>query len=314
MKCVEFKAFNINQYRPKVLLVGNGLFYEDCNWDQLIDDCCSKKNDAEKWKQFGKLIPYTIRASIACDVDDNERWNQYKQKMDELKTICEKDNSYLAKLLELQFDAIITTNYTYQIENSLDKNFTKRSDKYIQNHHFCCTQPKGDSRFLIHSFNRINDCEIWHMHGEARRKSSMVLTHDEYGRFSGEVRKYLAGNANYYHDNSDNLKIKSWIDYLLLGDVYVIGYGADFSEFVFWWMLGRRLREKAGAGAVYFYEPIENTAERNNCAKLYALEKLGVNVLNLGYTFTDKYKDYAAFYHDAITDIDGKMGKGKSHA
>ena len=305
----EYKIFNITKKRPKVLFLGNGLFYNECSWDDFIDDCRCEGIHKDDWDKHKHQIPYTIRAGIACDVKDTNRWNNYKQKTDELKNkkIYQLEHPLLDQLLALPFDAILTTNYTYQIENALNGQFVNRSDRYIQTHYSYCTKDKETSRYLLHSYNRINSHDIWHIHGEARRKSSMVLTHDEYGRLTAEVRKVIKETSNNYEKYQTNLKMKSWVDYFLMGDVYSLGYGADFSEFVFWWMIERRKREVAPVGNFTFYEPEDHRETKNNTAKLFALSASKMNVETLGCTINDKAQDFNAFYKKAIADIKDKI-------
>ena len=311
MKTENLHIYNINESRPKVLFLGNGLFYGDFSWDELIDSYCSDDNK-EKWEQNKDSIPYTIRASIACEDNDVVRWNSYSEKLSNLhktKNIYSADRPFLKSLLALPFDAIITTNYTYQIENHFDPQFCNRSDRYIQKHHSCCTKEKRDSRFLVHTYNSVNGHNVWHIHGEARRKSSIVLTHDEYGRLISELRKELQTDSNRYVECADNLSIKTWMDYFLMGDVYVLGYGADFSEFIFWWMLSRRNREKAQQGQFHFYEAIDLRSGKNNKPKLFALEKFGVSIHDMDCVITDDKRNFDTFYARSIEDIKEKILK-----
>ena len=311
MKHIEGKKFNININRPKVLFIGNGLFYNDCNWDTFIDMCRRNDLDELKWNDNKNNVPYSIKANVACDHNDDKRRNTYIEQIKKLindKEIYNKNYSNLKDLLELPFDAILTTNYTYQIENMLDNNFVNKSDSVLRNTYRCCTKTKRDYTFFLHTFNRVKTKDIWHLHGEERLKSSIVLTHDEYGRLSGEVRKYFQKNGNRYLNFENDLEMKSWLDYLIMGDVYVVGYGADFSEFVFWWLLGRRLREKSKYGSIYFYEPKIEIPNKSNVGKIFALDQSKVNFENLNFVFKDKEDEkYEDFYKAAVLDIKSKI-------
>ena len=45
------------------------------------------------------------------------------------------------------------------------------------------------------------------------------------------------------------------MDAFILGDVYILGFGFDLSEFDLWWLLNRKFNEKADHGHVYYLEP-----------------------------------------------------------
>lgn len=304
--------YDLGVHRPQVLLLGNGLFYDDFSWDEFINSCSINLSENNYQKEINDEIPYSIRANINCDFRDTIRQNKYAQILTNFnneKQIYEKENVLLKELLQIPFDAILTTNYTYQIENMLDSEYVykcnrTKCEKYA--HKYSKSQ---DKKFLLHTFNRVDNHNIWHIHGEERRKSSIVLTHDEYGRICSEIKKYFSDTGDVYNKFYNNFYIKSWIDYFIVADIYVLGYGADFSEFDFWWLLGRRLREKAQVGTINFYAPNENKEKYNNSAILYALILSGINVETMGHEITDQSKDYNGFYKKAISDIKSKIRK-----
>ena len=310
MKYEQQKTFSLRERRPRVLFLGNGLFYHDCSWDQFIDECKRSDLPDSLWNDLKYSIPYSIRANIACDFDDKARREKYIAKLQSMQNdigIYQKQNSLLKTLLEMPFDAILTTNYTYQVENCLDETFVEKSNFQKHSNYACCTQKDGDSKFLLHTFNKVNGHEIWHIHGEARRKSSMVLTHDEYGRLSTEIGKYFHESFGQSMEENEKFTVSTWMDYMIFGDVYILGYGADFAEFDFWWLLGRRRREKSPVGSICFYEPLISKNRSNNASKKFALEQSGVRIENLGFFFDDGYEDYPGFYEAAIQDIKKKM-------
>ena len=135
----------------------------------------------------------------------------------------------------------------------------------------------------------------------------MVLTHDEYGKLSTEIGKYFHESFDHYIYENDEFTISTWMDYMIFADVYVLGYSADFAEFDFWWLLGRRMREKLPVGSICFYEPRISKTRCNNASKNFALEQSGVHIENLGFFFDDRHEDYQAFYDAAIKDIKKKM-------
>ena len=99
--------------------------------------------------------------------------------------------------------------------------------------------------------------------------------------------------------------IRSWLDAFIMGDVYVLGFGYDFSEMDLWWLLNRKKREKAEHGKLHFYSHTEGEESKLSLMKTY-----DADVHDLGYYH--KPKDYKAFYRDAIEDARLRVGS-KEH-
>ena len=144
--------------------------------------------------------------------------------------------------------------------------------------------------------------DIWHIHGELRRPSSIILSHDEYARMVFQILDYNAKRGADYEMLNRNLDFRSWVDYFLMGDVYILGLAIDFSDFDLWWLLGRRLREHAKCGDIIFYEP-EKT---DNHYKQLALKDSEVTVESCGVTINSG-ADYERFYNLAISDIQKRV-------
>lgn len=304
-KYKQYKKFDLTHKRPQVLLIGNGLSRR-VDWKQFIEAVSIK--DIEKYyKDKEPQLPNLILTSTVTDINDSVRQNQYIKSLDDY--IC-NPSEQIKNLLNINFDAILTTNYTYELEYNLKSNYCSITDNTKREMYAKTTESEYDSKYFIHTFNRVSNGElsqdIWHIHGEQRRKSSLVLTHDEYARLMGKIIEYNNKIGNKYDYYYDNLKFKSWIDYFVMGDLYILGQGFDFAEFDLWWLLLRRIREKAKTGKIIFYEP----QNEDNKYKLLALEDLGVKTETLE-CIIDKSKNineqYKYFYDMAIKDIHQKV-------
>jgi hypothetical protein len=251
-------------------------------------------------------------ADIVTDiVDDTFRRNSYAEQFNELHKSL-NNHEILKTLINIPFDAIITTNYTYQIEQQIDNQFIGSSDSVWRKKYACCARSTKtyNAKSTINSFNRVsNDIishDIWHMHGEARRKSSIILTHDEYGRLVKAILDEVEEIGNKYCQHTTDVNFKSWIDYFLMGDIYILGLGMAYSEFDLWWMLTRRMRERAKTGQIIFYEPASNDVNKQ---KHNALTQLGVKCETLGFSIIENDKSginnkiFQEFYSRAIADI-----------
>ena len=308
MKHQIIKHFNINEKRPQVLLMGNGLVYQnDFSWNNFINKI-SKEN---KPILLDNDIPYSIKATAITDISDTIRHNKYLDVFSKYP-YCFFDN--LDKLLKISFDSILTTNYTYEIENHLYKDYYLLGDE-AKRRKSICTAKTSERKYLLRTFNRLSngvqEHDVWHIHGEIRRKSSMILTHDEYARLTQRVLEYLAKRKNSYDEYYDDVKFKSWVDYFIMGDIYIVGLGFDFSEFDLWWLLNRRMRENASIGNVYFYEPISD----ENKLKISTLECMGVKCENFAMEKSSGDNSfYDDFYKKVIADINKKVSHQETFA
>lgn len=210
----------------------------------------------------------------------------------------------LCDLVSFGFDAILTTNYTYEIENCFNNRYSDLSEnaklKYAKNIF-------RDRKYLLHIYNKFKKSPpIWHIHGELRRKSSIIATHDEYARLIHKIVEENKLNKDKYRHYSTSVKYRSWIDYLLMSNLYIIGFGFDFSELDLWWLLNRRMREKADVGKIYFYEPLIS-GEDDNSKKLFALKKMNVECMTFDFELKEDKSNFGVFYKKAIDDIKKKL-------
>ena len=324
------KVFDITKSRPKVLILGNGISKSDGNrnWAQLINDL---SQDGMKGVLLPDVTPYSIRATVVTDTDDTKRHSKYQKELSEKKHKY-VDNEIMKKLMRIPFDAVLTTNYTYEIEYVFDSRYPSMSDNLKRNKYATnlrsqrnkASAEKGnkDTRYLISTFNRIeNDNypvqDIWHIHGEQRRKTSMILTHNEYIKLISKIVEYFDGIKNKYEKNATELEFISWLDYFVLGELYIVGQGFDFSEFDLWWLLGRRLRENANAGNlpdIHFYSP-EFDENEKNVSKVMEYFKTEFNVAKEKKGSTEKYngndENYKKFYREVVEDIKKQMNYRK---
>ena len=189
MNCTEPKVFDITKKRPAVLLVGNGLnrCMGDTNtWLNAILRLTKDDGILDSDKDMN----YSIRATVTTDENEKDRWAKYAELFGrEFKYI---DNYLLKDLLRIPFDAVLTTNYTYELENALDPSYVpsdvKEKHAYTTADSYVPDEKQPDSVRLLNTFNRISngshDMDIWHIHGEVREPASMILTHEEYARQS----------------------------------------------------------------------------------------------------------------------------------
>ena len=314
MKKGQFRYYDLDKHRPKVLLIGNGLTYDtSVSWSELIKKVSRDKVKVSYYEETETngshkrfLVPNTILTLVTSAIDDCERHQKYLSALnDESNKNGYPTNRKIEQLLNLPFDAVLTTNYTYEIESAIISRYP-RLKASSKRKYAATTGKQPDNKFLLHTFNRLtpDSPDIWHIHGELRRPSSLILSHDEYARYIHQIILHNSDRGNDYVNYRNELKMKSWVDYFLVGDMYILGLGLDFSEFDLWWLLGRRLREKSGWGEFVFYEP----KSVDNIIKQQALRDVGVKVENCNIDI-DIDRRFDDFYYAAIEDINTRMNQ-----
>lgn len=299
------KQYNLIKERPQVILIGNGPFRSSgVEWDSFIKSVAIKDiNNYWNPDTNTYALPSTLLTTVTSDEDDIVRHNKYYNALSDYKG---QPNEFSRKLVDMPVDAIITTNYTYEIEQSIIPSYNGKGNYY--------ENTQTDKKYLIHTYNQMSaDCpQIWHMHGEKRNKTSLILSHDEYVRLITKILNYLQ-KAGRYSDKIAEFQVRSWIDYFIIADMYIVGQGLDYSEFDLWWLLNRRRKETDPnvVGSVVFYEP---KIERQHY-KIQALVDLDVIPNDLGFVISDSLYPteqnnlFEEFYLAVLDDIRGKVNK-----
>lgn len=279
---------------PNVLLLGNGILKTCAGIEGITpkgwSECISELSDNNK--ALSTEIPYSISATVLAPVNDKERQDKY---IEVFNTLEFKNAELLNKLVNLGFDSVLTTNYTYEIENAFHEGFSNIKSKN-QCRFSKSTVEKENGRFLLHTYNQFeNSPPIWHIHGELRRKTSLVLTHDEYSRMISHLITENAFNKNKYVKYKESVEYRSWLDYFLMSNLYIFGLGMDFSEFDLWWILNRRMRENAQVGKVIFFR-----SKDDNQRVCEALDSMKVDVKTFDDIDSNREDYYEVFTRKAV--------------
>lgn len=231
---------------PKVLLIGNGLCMalEQKGFGDILWDICNKnRNDLEK-EEFKRLsLPFPQKVIVATSDQVNTNMNYLAKGLREIKLSPENREYVLGLIRNADVDAILTTNYSYEIENTLYESYNKSS--YIEHRRHTKKEIDESLPDQLHQFIDLSDVGIaaplWHIHGEAYRPNSMVMGQYYYGRLLGYIRDEL---QNFFirkgmaeKAGKTTMAVHSWVDYFLLGDVHILGFGLDPSEMDLWWLI-----------------------------------------------------------------------------
>ena len=354
MKKTE-KEFILDKKRPQVLFLGNGICraFGGMSWNGLLDELKEKDQYPSEAKNY--LMPMPLKAAMLTnnqlatkmrnvvkphDMQDpfvnGYDWSSFIRVTPEMR-------QQLISLISDKFDYILTTNYSYEIEAALmgQDDLTVMQISKMMNYY---EVDHAQTQFLINTFNEANGIPVWHVHGEARKPSSMVIGNYYYGKLlrrcverldgsteqeEGTKRRYAGGpKTNTFKslkNQSKPIKIGSWIDAFVLGDVYMLGFGLDFSEVDIWWLLEYKANHRDICGNTSFYDPgKENTGrcvnddsipckertsfiDGSQCRNFLLENTYGIKTYDLGVT-ARKSEDYGQFYEKAIQAITNEVG------
>ena len=282
---------------PNVLLVGNGInrTYGLSSWDDLLSKIQTKKLSKEEKECLDK-IPYPLRPVILTEDNVSNKMKENAEDLCAFKPV-DAEVKLIQKFLTLSVDAILTTNYTYEIEMSICPEFeckVGRSSKFRKKEHVDTGKYELNQ---LHTYFLVGEDKprIWHIHGEAAKPDTMILGHYYYGKLLAKIQQYVPKLISRYKgciSKEQKFKYNSWIDYFLLGNVYIVGLGMDLSEMDLWWLINCKKRNFSGGKTVLYKPDIKK--EEQLLAEAY-----GVEVVTDG-LYEEDYMNYYKWVFDDI--------------
>ena len=286
--------------RPKVLLLGNGMnrVFGGASWSGLLE----KINRTDFTADQVKGIPFPMQAVLLSKDHVDVSLHDLQREL----THCEVHpwlSEQLQRLLAMPFDCILTPNFTYEIQCAVMPDFVDHAPRYLTH---TCAVPLAEKGFMLHTYYDLPVGErtlpLFHIHGEARVPTTVILGHYYYGNLLFCCDEYLTRRAPACRYplwvGGGEMEALSWLDYFILGDVYSLGFGFDTSEMDLWWLLCRKKRERADHGELYFFEPERKSA----LTKKALLEAYQAQCVTLGVSEPEG-KDYRNFYEMAVREI-----------
>lgn len=293
------------------ILFGNGLNRippTNLSWEDLLNKISSHGliNNISNTLQYEDIYLLKKIVPVAHTVSNNDT-TEYALK----KSIAKSFASYTSNLIYhkislLPIEHLLTTNYDHVMDLSLEK------------HGFSFDSSKSDKSEDVYSIHRyrhfVNPStnqtkRIWSIHGDMDAPKSIMLGYDQYCGYISKCYDFLKGSYTIRKDkvgsiidrlsNSKGIEIKSWVDFLFITDVHIVGFGLSTDELELWWLLDKRMRYiKEGRIAIYnkihFYDcDIDSDKKR-------LLQDFGLTIHEY-----DKPKDddYTSLYTQIIDDI-----------
>lgn len=284
------------------LLFGNGinrLTQDSVSWDILLEQLKGNK----KFKN-GEL-PYTmIYERVLLERDKNKSFNinevEYEIKREISKQLFEqKTNKFYSKLIDLNFDNYLTTNYENTFENTINNNYffqNKNGAGFIEYN-------RTEKIYSIRRYSKFiwkeRKTKLWKIHGEIANPKSIMIGLDHYGGYVSKINDYVKGNYRITKGKKNKRlksikeKIKSgkfdgisWVELFFNSNLHILGFGMDYSEIDLWWILNKRARlmsEIKINNTITFYSDKMNS-EKKGLLKSLNVEVIEIEVLNNNYS------------------------------
>ena len=311
--------------RPQIVLVGNGLEIRSGqrSWNELVDalkapDCLSIGKQEREKLPFPLLYELlSSPASIPYPLTKEDIKKEETRLAKAMGKLQHESNPGLDFLPDLGADHIFTTNYSYCIEKAFfpSKNFllscTRSKARFNMNSKHGDGKNVREVNYRLHTGYLANNKDgspvgIWHIHGECTVSQGVVLGHDRYGRLLSRIEALCDSQAyTARRDLPIQKSFTSWPELFLYGDIHIIGFGFDLSEFDLWWLLRRKQRERYADGRVYFYENGKNV-EKSTRDLLLAAHGVLIET-------TNEMEDFDSFYKQTLQHIAARIKENKKY-
>ena len=215
-----------------VLFLGNGInnFSSGYSWNDLLKSLCRKfKVD----QNIATEVPLTIlyehiffKSGLSFKRENSRIKKFIVDKLNRLEY-----NSYHEDFVNIEnISDIITTNYDFNLESASGLEKKSIKERALNS---------KESKYSLYRYIELeNNKKIWHIHGNLKNLSSIILGYEHYVGQIEKIRKTLTKPID------DSISSDSWIQLFLNKSVYILGFGFNFSENDIWWLLSYRRRGK----------------------------------------------------------------------
>jgi hypothetical protein len=324
-----------------VLFIGNGInrLQEEnsLDWGKLLEKVSSQYHINANLKN--PLKPFPLSFDEMTNLKPGN--NNFNSKIKNLKKNISKSffelakknndrwhNDYHSKFMDVDnFNYILTTNYDYAFETSVDANFFAKKRTYAQ-----------DNKEVLHSLRRvykIKEKNIYHVHGELENnrkydsnnyesyiEESIMIGFAHYASYHKKIMTNI--NRKNIENEIENKKSIEWPFLFFTNNIHIVGFGFDFSESHLWWLLQKRKAYIHDSieikNKIFYYMPkflvqnrdqlkFKNQDDLNERIKLEinqkkleakteVLNSLGVNIIDIECNTSEKR--YFEFYDKVI--------------
>ena len=289
---------------PSILLIGNGISISagrSTKWDELIQKFLVKNNVDIPFSEI-KDMPANMQIVVATKNNVKSELQTLKSSM--VSPVSSSVADYLKSIVDLPVDAVLNTNYDYDIEQALGVKpgigAFEKCRKWTKD----IKKGTNDKKYNLFQFSDLSlngiDKPLWHIHGDICSPGNMIMGHSYYGSLLHQIQNYMPDFFRQYNLSKKrgcNYYPRSWVDYFLSSNVYILGFGLYTTETDLWWLIDKK-REHFQNTNIYFY-----TSENTETETTILLKTYGAEVINT-VQFKGNYKEY---YLNAIQDINKRI-------
>lgn len=306
-----------------ILLVGNGINrafeksdvgfvekrenwdFEGMSWKSIIRQLLfNYGNNDIKYEDISNLpMPLQIITATKDNVDTAMKALS-KSMCSEI--ISDEKMMFCKKLLSLSVDDIITTNYTYELEQA--SGISPNKNAYYRAREYTKKVTKTEDNFRLYTYSDLKSVSkrLWHIHGDAASPKSIVMGHYWYGKLLREIEERVSRFLKIYRSskgqNEKQLNL-SWVDSFLKNDVYMLGFGFDTSELDLWWLACCKKRHFPET-RIHFYTDKQEIDKGFKAM----LDSYNIEIHN---EIAVKGSNYVKFYENVIEDIENNLKEGQ---
>lgn len=241
------------QKKTPILFLGNGphTLAKGPTWEHVIRDLCESYAPSVPF-DTADPFPLIFEQLLLASPENSRREYQIKSeiaaKVDALET-----TETLRNILSYPWSEILTTNYDFLIEQTLDPGFKPRN-----------AGNKKESKYSLFRHHDTKNTRVWHIHGDVKAPNSILLGYDHYMGAVQKVRthivqKYFRKRVT-YRPSSPNF---AWAEHFLAEEhpnIVMLGFGFNPFEYDLWWLLVYRARRMArnlvkNSGTIQYFYP-----------------------------------------------------------
>ncbi len=274
----------------KILLLGNGInrCFEKSSWQEAIENVRARFGVELPMEQI-KELPCNMQIVAASDDHVDEAMSGYCA--DLCADVISDENKELLLFITDGFDDVLTTNYSFELEQALGIKPTAASYRHASKQ-MVTGLPKSRQKTNIFKYHGAGGKRIWHIHGDAAAPNSVVMGHYYYGKLLRAIQERISEFMPAYMGRTarglefDSL---SWVDLFLMNNVYIIGCLLDLCEYDLYYLLCCKKRRKNGSTVTYFIKQ----GEEISLERRIMFDAYDVNVITIDAA------DYKDFYRQA---------------
>jgi hypothetical protein len=245
------------------LFVGNGfsraIFQGVPSWSSLFGNVDNSIRDIQNYTYLYEIFRLELGQK---GLDEGQIKEKFVKKIrmfsDQLSRNVDHTLNKFGDLLRTHnINNIITTNYDNGIEHILQNacGYHKETpEKLVPEKIYSIRTYKS---FYNETAN--HRIKLWKIHGDLDRVKSITLGFDQYCGALSKLEDYVKGSYYSTHGepspkcetpmlkkckNPDLFDHISWAELFFNTNVYIVGFGMDFSEIDIWWLLNKRARIK----------------------------------------------------------------------